>query len=198
MKQTSGLLQKIYRFFSVKVIVISVIVFVLFMVFVLPAASDYAQSISGSSDSPDTSLIYSADDLYEMAQSFGPQGRRSYIIMRFTFDLVWPIVYLAFMLAVLVGLLRSFNDDKKIKKLVYLPIIGTLLDFLENIFAAITIGRFPLRTPIIAELTPIFTISKWAVLGLSFVLIIALVFYHLYRLISKKIRSSSSQKTHRD
>ena len=126
------------------------------MIFVLPAASSYSEEMSGSTSSPDMSFFYSADDIYDMAQSYGIDGRKSYIFMRFTFDLVWPIVYLAFMLSVLVSLLKGISDNPKLKNLIYVPLLGAVFDYLENISAAITIARFPLKTPVIAELTPIF------------------------------------------
>ena len=49
----------------------ALIVFVLFMVLVLPAESRRAEADSGGSGSPDTSLFYTPADLYRMAEAYG-------------------------------------------------------------------------------------------------------------------------------
>mgnify|MGYP000250279376 CR=1 FL=1 len=51
---------------SKKMMIISTIVFVLFMIVVLPRVSAYTEDVTGSSNSPDTSLIYSSDDLFDI------------------------------------------------------------------------------------------------------------------------------------
>ena len=72
------------------------VVFILFMIFVLPQQAQKAEAYSGGT-SPDTSYIYSASDLYQMAESYGAEGRAAYIYARFTFDLVFPLAYLFFL-----------------------------------------------------------------------------------------------------
>jgi len=184
MKNQKRLIHKIKDFFSIKVMIVFIVIMILFVVFVLPAASAYSEHKGGTTRSPDTSFFYTADDLYNMADAYGNQGRNAYLLMRFTFDLAWPIVYLFFMLAVLVNLLRGF--DEKLCNLLYVPVIGTLFDYLENIFAAITIGRFPKKTPIIADLTPIFTMIKWVMLGLAFILMVIFLIIKIIKLFKKK------------
>ena len=44
--------------------------------------------------------MYSTSDLYEMAQSYGADGRGLYVKARFTFDLVWPLVYTLFLVTI--------------------------------------------------------------------------------------------------
>jgi len=50
--------------------------------------------LTGTDVSPDTSVFYSAGELYGMAESYGEEGRAYYIYSRFTFDLIWPAAYL--------------------------------------------------------------------------------------------------------
>jgi hypothetical protein len=185
MHKIKALSEKIFQLSTIKVMIVSIIIFILFMALILPAASAHSQKISGSSASPDTSLIYSADDIYDMADAYGEQGRRSYVNMRFSFDLVWPIVYLLFMTTVLANLLKCFDSDSKMRCFVLIPLFGAIFDYLENIFAAITIARFPSKTPVIAQLTPVFTMIKWALLGVGFTLILALLIYRIYRRIKE-------------
>ena len=60
-------------------------IFMLFSALVLPDQADRAEMASGSAASPDTSLYYSAEDLYRMAEAYGEQGREAYVRARFTF-----------------------------------------------------------------------------------------------------------------
>ena len=51
------------------------------------------------------------------------------------------------------------------------PVLAVLFDLLENISAALVIGRFPVETPVIATLAPAFTLIKWVFVGGSFALL---------------------------
>ena len=94
-KLSEGLYQKITK----KVLIITIIVFVLFVLIVMPIVSNYTAKVTNDAESPDLSFVYNADDLYKMAQDFGEQGREAYITLRFTFDLVFPILYVFFLMA---------------------------------------------------------------------------------------------------
>ncbi len=89
LKQISNWLHNISKNW---VTLIAFVVFVGFMLIVLPQQAAKSESQTGVSASPDTSLIYSADDLYQMAETYGEQGRKAYVQARFTFDLIWPLV----------------------------------------------------------------------------------------------------------
>ncbi len=86
-------------------------VFVTFMIVVLPQQAQKAEAYSGGT-SPDTSYIYSAGDLYQMAEDYGAEGRAAYIYARFTFDLVFPLVYGFFLTATISWLLARGLVEK--------------------------------------------------------------------------------------
>ena len=146
-----------YQLVNARVMWASSVVFVLFLVFVLP-------NMAGTLPvSPDSSFIYSASDIYDMAESYGPEGRAYYIRTRYTFDVVWPIVYLAFLAAGLSALFRSSGSLVNL-----LPFGAVALDFLENIAASVVMHRFPDPAPIAAHVAPVFTFFKWILVALSF------------------------------
>ena len=60
----------------------ALVIFLLFSVVVLPRQSATADEVAGGAGSPDMSLYYSADDLYQMAEAYGEQGRKAYIRAR--------------------------------------------------------------------------------------------------------------------
>lgn len=158
-----------------RVTLIALVVFLLFTALVLPKQA--AGTDAGGAGSPDMSLIYSAGDLYRMAEAFGPAGRMDYVRVRFTFDLIWPMVYVAFLVTAVSWLSRQASTPQSLwQRANLVPVIGALFDYLENVTAALVIGRYPARTPLVDVLAPIFTFVKWIFVGGSFIiLMVALV-----------------------
>mgnify|MGYP000350516057 CR=1 FL=1 len=114
-------------------VVISFIIFVTFMVFVLPSMSNYMDEKTGGADSPDTSLIYSGNELYDMAEDYGKEGREAYILVRFTFDIVWPLVYTFFLLSTLAYLYKKNRLKPVYIFILFIPLSAMMFDFLENV-----------------------------------------------------------------
>jgi hypothetical protein len=159
------------------VVLSTFVLFILFTAFVLPGQESGAKTDTGIDRSPDMSFLYSADDLYHMAQDYGEQGRAAYIKVRFTFDLIWPIVYMAFLTtAISWSYHQAFKPDRFLQLANLVPILGMLFDYLENMATSIVMGRYPTHTIIVDNLAPIFTLLKWVFVGGSFgILVIGLV-----------------------
>lgn len=160
---------------------VTVSTFILFLVFtttILPIQSEQAKAQSGNT-SPDMSFFLTVKELYEIAKSYGENGRFVYVRARFTFDLVWPIVYTLFLASGISWLYsRSFSKDSIVRRTNLVPVIGMVLDNIENIIASIVMLRYPARTPIVDMATVIVTPLKWVFVGGSFlVLVVGLVKY---------------------
>jgi len=148
------------------------IAFLIFTALVLPRQSAQTEEYAGGAGSPDMSFLYSPGDLYRMAETYGPAGRRAYVRARFTFDLVWPLCYTAFLATSLSWVFtRGFPEGSIWQRANLVPLLGALFDYGENICAAIVVGRYPARTMVIDLLTPAFTVAKWAFLVASFALL---------------------------
>jgi len=155
------------------VVLSSLAVFVVFVIFVLPGQSAKASEGTAESGTPDLSFAYSTGDLYEMAESYGEPGRTEYIRARFTFDLVWPLVYGAFLITAISWSFAKASPPESIWRGMNLaPVLGVVFDFLENISTSIVMFRYPARTPIIDMLATVFTPVKWIFVGASFVLLL--------------------------
>ncbi len=162
------------------VTLVALIVFILFMVFVLPGQS------SGN-ESPDTSPFYTSADLYRMAEQFGPAGRAEYIRVRFTFDLIWPLVYAGFLITSISWLARRVFPPESAWQLTNLvPLAGMLLDYLENISAVLVMARYPSATAVIDLLAPLISILKWSFVGLSFFVWIGLILALFWKWLKQK------------
>jgi hypothetical protein len=163
--------KKCNRRINVRIFLVSLVVFMLFMALVLPRISETSRQITGTTDSPDTSFWYTAEDLYSIAEEYGEVGRAHYIRSRFTFDVVWPLAYGFFLLSALTMLYRSRQSGFR-RKINLLPVAGVIFDYLENISASIVMFRFPDETPLIAGITPWFTLSKWLFIYASFLMLV--------------------------
>ncbi len=167
-----GLSQWLYRVSSGWVVLAAIAVFVVFSATVLPMAASDAEQYANGAPSPDTSFWYSADDLRESAEAFGPEGRQAYVQARYTFDLVWPLVYGAFLATTLSWLLaRAVAVGSPWRRLNLLPVVVVVLDYAENVCTAVTIGRYPAETAVLPFLAPFFTASKWVLITASFLLV---------------------------
>lgn len=157
-----------YRVLNLKVLITATVLFILFIFLALPQVAEHSRTILGSDRSPDMSFIYSVEDIYSMAEAYGTEGRMYYIKLRYTFDLVWPMVYLLFLVAYLTIAFRPLDISMSWKMLNLLPFGAVVFDFMENIAVSIVMYRYPLRSPGIAELASIFTFLKWSLIGASF------------------------------
>lgn len=170
----SGLSRWLYRISRGWVVLLSVIIFFVFTPLVLPQQAARFETAAGPGPSPDQSFFYSPADLYRMAESFGAAGRAAYVRARWTFDVVWPLVY-TFFLATAISWLgkRAFAEGSRWRLLNLIPVAGLLLDYAENICTSLVIGRYPARTPVVDVLATIFTPLKWVFVGGSFVVLVA-------------------------
>jgi hypothetical protein len=152
---------------------LAMLAFMAFTAFVLPGQAEQAEAFAGGAGAPDTSLFYSPSDLYRMAEAYGEAGRAAYVRARFTFDLIWPLVYTVFLASGISWIYRkAFLTGGAWARANLAPIFAAGFDYLENISTSIVMIRYPLETPVIDVLASIFTPVKWALVGLSFSLLL--------------------------
>jgi len=171
----------------------ALLVFLLFTALVLPQQATKAERETGSADSPDTSLFYAPSDLYQMAESYGEQGRQAYVRARFTFDLVWPLVYTLFLVTAISWVFgKAFAPDSRWQRANLVPLLGALFDYLENLSTALVMLRYPAQTAGVDLLAPVFTALKWGLLGASFLLLLGGIVIAAWRWMKQRARGQSS------
>ncbi len=171
-----GLSAWLYRVTTGRVALLAVVIFFIFSATVLPAQSTSESADRGDAPAPDLSIYYTADELYSMAESYGPAGRQEYVRARFTFDLVWPVVY-AFFLTALISWTggRVLPEDSRWRLVNLLPLTGMAFDYLENIATSLVMLRYPADTPVVPFLAGIFTSLKWLFIGAGFIVLVILI-----------------------
>jgi len=164
--------EKMFLFSSGRVTLVSLILFVVFIGYVLPDQAVKAETYSGGAGSPDGSFFYSSSDLYQMAEAYGDVGRAAYVHARFTFDMIWPLVYLFFLgIAISWSLGRALPPDSRWRLFNLFPVFGWLFDMCENISTSAVMLAFQ-QESFMASLAPIFTLAKWIFVNGSFVILI--------------------------
>lgn len=185
MRRISGWIQ---RYSTGWVVLSSLILFLAFTAFVLPDQSSKARLATGSNSSPDTTFFYTSQDLLQFAQEYGEAGRAAYVKARYSFDILWPLVYTLFLAATISWLFRRIfkpSSPSQLSNLV--PVYGMILDFLENISTSIVMIRYPGPSSEIAYMAPIFSVLKWFFVGAAFLLLmVGLVVYIGKRMVSKR------------
>jgi hypothetical protein len=178
MKQLFKLKLNIYH------VLLVLFIFAIFTATILPSEAIRGVE-AGLTQSIDTSILYSVEDLYLIISGYTREVRLAYIYQRFTFDLIWPLVYGAFIVVTTTYLLIKIKI-KRINSLIYFPLAALGFDFLENISVSILMFIYPLRINVIALMASLFTTLKWITLSYSFIQIIILTVILLIIKIKKK------------
>jgi hypothetical protein len=166
----------------------ALVIFLLFSALVLPGQSAVSETNTGNAGSPDTSFYYSAEDLYHMAEMYGEQGRAAYVRARYTFDVIWPVVYTVFLSTAISWVYgRAFTPHSRWQRANLTPMLGALFDYLENLAASVVMIRYPDRTSVVDTLAPVFTLVKWVFVGGSFALLFAGIVAAIWRRIRERL-----------
>ena len=134
----------IHRISNWKISLITLVIFIAFTALVLPGQSAQADQFGEEVGSVDTSMYYSPSELFEIAEAYGEEGRAAYIRARWTFDVIWPLVYTAFLATVTSVLVRrAFLERSGWQLLNLVPLLAMLFDFLENTAASGVMALIP-------------------------------------------------------
>ncbi|MGL6057466.1 MAG: hypothetical protein ACRC17_03990 [Culicoidibacterales bacterium] len=154
-----------------------------FVIFVLPAMAQLSAQLIGSEQALDTVGRYTTAYLYEVAEIYGSQGRFYYTVIRYTFDIIWPLVYWSFLSINLAILLRvEPRLSRGFLLLLWLPTLALIFDLAENFSITYIFWRYPQPTAILDQLAPWFSQLKWLSIGGSFVVVASLFAYRIIRL----------------
>jgi hypothetical protein len=160
----------------------ALVIFILFTALVLPRQAATAETYTQDAGSLDTSFFYSPDDLYRVAGAYGENGRRLYVRTRFTFDAIWPFVYAVFLTTAISWLYRrAFVPRSRWQLANLVPLLAAGYDYLENVSTSLVMLRYPARTPVVDLLAPVFTLTKWTLISVSFALLLTGVGVGIWR-----------------
>lgn len=119
----------------------------------------------------DVRLWYSAEDVFELFQSLGNQGRAIYLYQVAVIDMIYPLVY-GFLLFLIIRLLsKRYLFFKQHNVSVYFPLFAASVDVLENLNTVLMLYLFPKVIDILCVMGSIFSLSKWLLVVFSILII---------------------------
>lgn len=122
-----------------------------------------------------------------MADSYGVAGRAAYIRARFSFDLIWPVVYTLLLLTGISWLAKRVLSTASPFQIINLfPFLAIIFDLLENLSTSFVMARYPALSPLIGFLAPVFSAIKWIFVILNFLILLALFLMFLRKKIFKQ------------
>ena len=192
------LLQKI----TWKIATIFTIIYIIF--FVLINFSNIGVSgllkITGGENILDFEFGYNKDEAYQILSALGFEGREFYLKNIIPMDFPFPLAYMLFYAGWIALLIKNIyqickkcpfgNHNKRYKYLLFIPILATLCDFIENIGIITMLNSYPnlqewsvYMASYAGILKTIFTIGS---VGIIVILIFVFIFKKL--LIKKRIK----------
>ena len=128
--------------------------------------------LSGGLPILDTRITYNYSDVVTLFTALGGEGLGLYTIQQLI-DMIFPLLYsLTLTLTLILLIPNSVSKRKWARVVVFLPLIGAALDYLENILIATQIAAFPNLSEIIIGIAASVTWVKWVILSFSFVLLL--------------------------
>jgi hypothetical protein len=150
-------------------IILLLVLFLLINLVIVPAFYPKFQTL-------DTLSSYTPKEAYQYISSYGDQGRRAYVVIEMTLDLVYPFVSaLLFSLAILYTFKRGFPTHVWSHKLALIPFGVMLADYLENACVVTMLISYPHQLISVAAASNIFTVAKFVLSPFELIFIVGLL-----------------------
>lgn len=135
----------------------------------------------------DVKFGFSHQQVGDMFEFIGKEGREAYLIISAVADMIYPFVYGGF-LAVLIGLLISYQYKGlgKFSALFWLPLFPMVFDFLENFGILVLLKQFPDVSRFFVSFASLVGMLKWIGVYICFAIVLVL----LVRFLVLKLRES--------
>jgi hypothetical protein len=142
---------------------------VVMMGYIMPVASAILELAANNSVLPlDLLFFYTPAEAFTMLEKYGAAGRALYMKIELTADLLYPIIYTLFFGLFISWLFqRAFPPGHKMQKWNVAPVGAWFFDLLENIAIVSILAVYPSQPVILAWLTILLGLIKWAFAFLS-------------------------------
>jgi hypothetical protein len=110
----------------------------------------------------DVEMFATAEQIYHVLDRQGEAGREFYKRLLLTVELVFPLVYRLFNVVFISFTFgRWLGPDSKWNKLSLAPLIGMIVDYVENALVLTMLFTYPQRLAVVASIVGIVTTVKW-------------------------------------
>jgi hypothetical protein len=185
--------QNLSKFSTTKNIIISAVIFILFIILFLtkftPVEKKVCQGLPENAVILDLEPGYSADRAYEILENLNESGRKTYFRNLLTIDMAFPVIYGFFFSILIASLLRKIINKNSIAVyLILLPFAASISDIMENIIISIMISGYPARLIQLAKIASFITGIKFVITAGCILLIIVLLIILIVKATMKKFR----------
>lgn len=179
----------LYQFSNWKLILPLSIFFLVFMFVIFPVFQSDIQEIANEQvQSLDGRIAYTLEDVINLFDKIGSQGRDIYKFISGRIDMVYPIVYGLLFVLLLANALKDIIKAQS--KLIYFslfPVLGVICDYIENIFIINFLNSFPIISIEKVAIGSFITTLKWLFLFLTIVLVLILSSMRLIKYVKKRM-----------
>jgi len=151
--------------------IMTMAVYFLMLFYTIPMVESYASNIELFDMSPSG---YSYQDAMSLLERLGDAGRTIYLTRQLPLDFIYPGLFaLSYTLFLIWLFSKSFKDSSRIFYLAFIPALGGLFDYLENIYIIRMINSFPDLSAGLVQAASTFTLLKSIFTTVFFLLLFA-------------------------
>lgn len=159
----------------------AIVLFVIAMIFFLPMMD----KANGELETPDSDFWYDAKRLSEIRLSYDDEQAKNYVETRWTYDVVWPIVYGFFMFSTIRYMTQSLKKRNIVSILRVLPFVAVFFDFIENTMCSLFF--LDISSSLTGRIAPLASGLKWSSIFLVFIVQGGLLLMHIVLWIKRKV-----------
>jgi hypothetical protein len=176
-----GLLESIEKWSSTRNLVVMIVAsFIVVMVMGI-LTQTWVYEVYGEATMPDTRLGYSFGEISDVFDTLGQEGLYVWAQVHML-DFLFPLTYMfAMAFGMNLELMKLYPENLNAKKLVLIPLLGGIADYVENILVLTQIATYPTLSEVVIMIASGITTLKWILLGLGFVIIFVLIPVVVYR-----------------
>ncbi len=150
------------------------LLFLFFMSYLFPSYQSELNDIAGKKVQVlDTRFSYTKNEVLQLFKDFKIDGREKVKFVSGVVDMIYPIIYGIFLFLLMTKLTSRFSN-KKLKIIIFLPLIGMLFDYVENFSILNMLNSYPNISKTQVFVSSSATSFKWLFLYTSILLILVL------------------------
>lgn len=188
-----GTLKSALLFFGVYLVL-----YLLLFTPVTPVGAFFLRDIPGLEAILDLKFGYSAAEGRLALEMLGETGRASFSFNLLTIDVLVPLAMLAAFVSVLRFLLSKIGKaGENLTLFALFPFVGTLFDFVENIWEVVMIAAYPGISDGMFSVGSFLTTVKWVVMNISSMAVVVLIVwaavYNIYLFVKGRKAATEGQ-----
>jgi len=146
-------------------------IYLLMLLYSIPMVESFAPNTALFDLSPSG---YSYSQAISLLEELGDEGRAIYLSRQLPLDFVYPGLFAISYTLLLIWLFsKSIKDTSRIFYLAFIPVLGGMFDYLENIYIIRMINSFPDLSPRLVQVASTFTLLKSVFTTIFFLLLFA-------------------------